>query len=138
MAELWAVTSAHSYISLKYEEDHDWFYIKWSGHIHPDDVVAVAKMYLDLQQQKRCSKLLNDKSDVTGEWEDANDWLQFEWMPQATEMGLQFLAMVLSRDMHDLTTAQDLQRRISPNCQVALFNDISSAMHWLTASESTK
>ncbi|MBC3541455.1 hypothetical protein ACFSC6_15575 [Rufibacter sediminis] len=138
MADVWAVTSAHSYISLKYEDERDWFYIKWNGHINSDDVIATAKYYLQQQEERRCPKLLSDKSEVTGEWEEANDWLQYEWMPQVEQTGLKYLAMVLSRDMHDLSTAQDLKRRISPACKVALFYDIASAIRWLSAPEPSK
>jgi hypothetical protein len=135
MAELWTVKSAHSCISLEYVKEQDWFYVKWSGHINPDDVVAVAQKYLEIQQEKRCPKLLNDKSEVTGEWEEANNWLQYEWMPQVQETGLQYCALVLSRDMHDQTTAQDLQRRLSAYCKVALFCDLASAQQWLVTPE---
>ncbi|KAA3439184.1 hypothetical protein [Rufibacter hautae] len=131
MAELWAVTSAHSYISIKYEEEQDWFYVKWCGHINSDDVVTVAQTYLELQKEKRCPKLLNDKSEVTGEWEEANDWLEYEWKPDLEETGLVYMAMVLSRDMHDLVAAQDLQRRLSSLINVSLFYDLATAKAWL-------
>ncbi|ALI97993.1 hypothetical protein [Rufibacter tibetensis] len=133
MNNKWEVCSAHSNISLEYVSEQDWFYVKWSGHIHPDDVVAAATKFLELQQEKRCPKLLNDKSEVTGEWEEANDWLEYEWMPQVEKLGLQYLALVLSRDMHDLSTAQNLQRRVSNLCQVGLFNDVPSAQEWLSS-----
>ncbi|WP_210487043.1 hypothetical protein [Rufibacter aurantiacus] len=135
MAELWAVTSAHSFISIKYEEEQDWFYVKWSGHINSDDVVTVAKTYLNLQKEMHCPRLLNDKSDVTGEWEEANDWLEFEWKPDLAETGLKYMAMVLSRDMHDQAAARDLQRRLSSNIIVSLFHDLATAKAWLANPE---
>ncbi|WP_181305882.1 hypothetical protein [Rufibacter sp. XAAS-G3-1] len=137
MAELWTVKSAHSCISLEYVKEQDWFYLKWSGHINSDEVVAVAQTYLELQQEKRCPKLLNDKSEVTGEWEEANYWLQFEWMPQVEQTGLQYLALVLSHDMHDQTSSQELQRRLSSVCSVALFCDLAAATQWLSGPKPT-
>ncbi|WP_207435826.1 hypothetical protein [Sabulibacter ruber] len=133
MANIWAVNSAHSYISVEYVAEHDWFYVKWSGHINPDDVVKAANTYLKLQEEKRCAKLLNDKSEVTGDWQEANDWLQYDWMPQVSEAGLKYFAMVLSRDLHDLAPAQDLQQRLAPICTVELFRDLASAEQWLDA-----
>ncbi|GGK66989.1 hypothetical protein ACD591_02950 [Rufibacter glacialis] len=137
MANIWAVTSAHSYISLAFEEDQDWVYVKWSGHIDADDVVAAATTYLTVQQEKRFPKLLNDKSEVTGEWEGANDWLEFDWMPQVETTGLKYFALVLSRDMHGLVTAQDLKRRLGDRCQVGLFYDLPSAQEWLASFATT-
>ncbi|WP_205502984.1 hypothetical protein [Rufibacter psychrotolerans] len=131
MTNIWAVNSEHSYTKVEYVAEHDWFYIKWSGHINPDDVVKTAETYLTLQRERRCPKVLNDKSEVTGDWEEANDWLEYEWLPQVKETGLQYFAMVLARDLHDLGPAQDLQRRLSSSCVIELFRELSAAQQWL-------
>ena len=48
---------------------------KWQGYITADDVVAAATAYLSIIKNAPCSKLLNDKSDVSGDWIEANSWL---------------------------------------------------------------
>jgi hypothetical protein len=68
---------------------------------------------------------------VTGDWQEANDWLQYEWLPQIMETGRRYFAMVLSRDMPDQDSAQDLQQRLSSCCNVRLFDDLSEAREWL-------
>lgn len=132
MADLWAVNSEHSYISITYVEEQDYFYVKWNGHINSDDVVLGAETYLRLQQEKRCPRLLNDKSEVTGDWIEANDWLEYDWMPKSTEAGLRYFAMVLPHALYSLATAQDLQNRLSTFMEVAMFRDLTSAQEWIT------
>ncbi|AKQ47661.1 hypothetical protein TH63_11605 [Rufibacter radiotolerans] len=122
---------------MEYQQEHDCIYIKWEGHISAENVVEVAEKYLTLQRVMRCPKLLNDKRDVTGDWEEANDWLQYEWLPQVLETGLQYFAFVLPRDLHDLATAQDLERRLANTIKVGLFYDAGTAEQWLDSFESS-
>lgn len=133
MAAQWDILNAHAHISLEHVAEREWFYVKWSGHINLDDVVTVARFYLELQRGRNASKLLNDKSDVTGDWEEANDWLEYEWLPQAQEIGLQFMALVVSRDLHDLVPAQNIEKRFGSTCEVRLFREVKAAEQWLNS-----
>ena len=137
MAICWVVSNAHSQVSMEYQPEHDWFYVKWGGHILAETVVEVSEKYMKLQEVKHCPKVLNDKSEVTGDWEEANDWLQYEWLPKVIETGLRYFAMVLPRHLHDLATAQDLERRLSLNLKVRLFYEIDAAERWLDSFQST-
>ncbi len=131
MAATWEIKNLHAQIRIEHYPHKDFFYIKWCGHINSEDTIAVAKKYLELQQSFHCPKILNDKSDVTGDWAEANDWLEYEWLPLAVAAGLRYFSMVVSRDLHDLAPAQDLQKRFSPDCEVKLFRDLTQAKEWL-------
>ncbi len=127
-------------IQLKNQQDNvfvtitqkpDYIEAKWQGHITAEDVITAAKVYLDFVKKHRCPKLLNDKTDVTGDWEDANDWLEFEWLPQAIEAGLRFMAHVYSQNIFSRLSARDLIERVSPQLLMQNFYERQSAIDWL-------
>lgn len=106
-------------------------YAKWSGHITADDVIQAAKTYLEYIREHPCSKLLNDKSGVTGDWQDANDWLEYEWLPAAYKAGLRCLAHIYSYSMFSQLSARDLRNRIAPPLLMKNFMDFKSAEKWV-------
>ncbi len=131
MVNIWKLTLPHVQITLEHVPEKDWIYIKYCGHLNAADVIAAAERELELQKELRVPKILNDKSEVTGDWEEANDWLEYEWLPIATANGLRYFSMVLSRDLHDLGPAQDLEKRFPPICQAKLFRNPNQAAAWL-------
>lgn len=104
---------------------------KWSGHITADDVVTAAQVYLALLEKTPVSKLLNDKTDASGDWSEANDWLEFEWMPKAIQAGLRCLAHVYSSNMFSRLSARDLYQRLTPSISIQNFSDREAAEAWL-------
>lgn len=135
MAGIWKLDLTHVQIIFEHVPEKDWIYIKYCGHIHAEDIIATAQKQLELQRRFHCPKILNDKSDVTGDWEDANDYLEFEWLPLVTANGLRYFSMVLSRDLHDLAPARDLERRFPAGCEARLFRNVEQAADWLESME---
>ncbi|WP_245539662.1 hypothetical protein [Pontibacter roseus] len=109
----------------------DYLEAKWTGHITADDVVSAAQVHLELLRNGCHPKLLNDKSEVTGDWQDANDWLEFEWLPKAFASGLRCMAHVFSENMFSRLAAIDLQKRITPELCMENFNEREAAETWL-------
>lgn len=103
----------------------------WTGHITADDVVTAAKLFEKLLQKTPCPALLNDKSEVTGDWAEANDWLEFEWLPQVLQAGLRCLAHIYSDNMFSCLSARDLQQRVTPTLKMQNFNNRLHAEVWL-------
>ena len=104
---------------------------KWVGHITADDVITTAQVYLLLLQKTALPKLLNNKTDASGDWSEANDWLEFEWLPKAIGAGLRSLAHVYSNNMFSRLSARDLYLRLTPNINMRNFSDLESARAWL-------
>lgn len=109
------------------------FYIeaKWFGHINADDVITAAKVYLELIKRHPNAKLLNDKTEASGDWTDANDWLEYEWLPQAMGAGLKCYAHIYSENMFSKLSARDLYLRIIPELYMENFLKRKDAEHWL-------
>ncbi|PRY16518.1 hypothetical protein CLV24_101364 [Pontibacter ummariensis] len=106
---------------------------KWSGHLTADDVITASKVYLALLRNSDSPKLLNDKTGATGDWSEANDWLEFEWFPKAVKAGLRCVAHVYSNNMFSMLSARDLYTRSIPDLQTYNFQDRSAAEEWLLA-----
>lgn len=105
---------------------------KWFGHITAGDVVTASKVYLALLQTYPCpGKMLNDKSLVSGDWSEANDWLEFEWLPQALQAGLRIVAHVYASNMFSRLSARDLYLRVTPRLQMQNFNNRKEGLRWL-------
>jgi hypothetical protein len=104
---------------------------KWQGHITADDVICAAQAYLELILLAPCPYLLNDKSDVTGDWQEANDWLQYEWLPKVKQAGLRCLAHVYSQNMFSKLAARELEERLYPDLHMKNFYERSKAEAWL-------
>ena len=104
---------------------------KWQGHITADDVIKAATSFIGYLQEHPCQKLLNDKSEVTGDWQDANDWLEFEWLPTVYAAGLRCLAHVYSHSMFSQLSARDLRGRVMPPLLMNNFLDFETAEKWL-------
>lgn len=123
------------YVTIQRKQDY--IEAKWQGHITADDVVCAAQAFLELLREDPCSKLLNDKSEVTGDWQEANDWLQFEWLPQVLGAGLRYMAHVYSFSMFSKLAARDLEERITPQLSMKNFYERRLAVEWLLEQDDT-
>lgn len=119
------------YVTLYQRENY--IEAKWAGHITASNVVTACKAYLEIVERHSCRGLLNDKTDVTGDWAEANDWLEFEWTPRSMRAGLRCLAHVYSNNMFSRLSARDLYMRLQPRLDMQNFFDRESALSWLQA-----
>lgn len=115
----------------------DYIEARWYGHIVAENVVTAAHVYLALMQKTPKSKLLNDKTEATGDWTEANDWLEFEWLPKAVQSGLRCMAYVYSNNMFSRLSARDLLQRLTSSISIQHFNDPALAEDWLLSCHAT-
>lgn len=118
-------------VYVKIQRRKKYIEAKWQGHITADDVICAAQAYLELIRAAPCPYLLNDKSDVTGDWQEANDWLQFEWLPNVKQAGLRYMAHVYSQNMFSKIAARELEERVFPELHLRNFYERSKAEAWL-------
>jgi hypothetical protein len=117
------------YLMLSFKKDY--IESKWFGHITADNIITGAKVYLELIKKVPNSKLLNNKLEASGDWDEANDWLEYEWLPLAKEAGLRCFAHVYSADLFSRLSSRDLYLRIVPNIDIENFLSHSEAEKWL-------
>ena len=83
-------------------------YATWTGYVNVNNVKAGCLLGLDLIKETNCPYIINDNTDLIGPWQQANEWIQETWMPQAIEAGLRYMAHITSADIFGKLSAQDL------------------------------
>jgi hypothetical protein len=83
---------------LSYEQEHDWLRATWRRYVDPEEARRGAEVYLQHAASRPCPLLLNDNSELRGPWFDSLDWLAEVWVPQASRLGLRYVAHVLQAD----------------------------------------
>lgn len=131
------VVNAQGEHFLTITQREQYVYAKWKGHISADEVVKGAKTFLEFLYSHPNQKLLNDKSDVTGDWQDANDWIEFDWLPKIYAAGLRCLAHIYSYSLFSQLSANDLQKRIEPLFPMKNFMDFDAAEEWLNTCDTS-
>jgi hypothetical protein len=104
---------------------------QWFGNLTSESVIAGGKACLLGMQQVRPALVLNDKSVATGDWTEAMDWLEYEWLPLAQQYGMRAFAYVFSPDMHNQLAALEFFTRVRPHVAIKLFYDGDTAHAWL-------
>ena|SRR5688572_7322385 len=123
----------HVIVTLSYDTEHDLIYADWQNHLTANEVIMAGEKYLELIEKFPCSRLLSDKSKVTGDWSDANDWLEYSWIPDAINAGLTCFAYILSEDIYNRLSGLDLYKRLSGELKFDLFSNPKNAIEWLAS-----
>jgi hypothetical protein len=77
----------------------DLLHIRWQGHLTADTVVLGATAMLHLFAGRPLpARLFSNHRAVTGEWNDALPWLQYEWLPAVRERGIYRVAHLLAHN----------------------------------------
>lgn len=128
-----ALTDAHGnpIAELLHTPAHHLLYVRWYGNLTGPEVKHVAEEALLVQADRRYPLLLNDKSHATGDWTEAMDWLEYEWLPQAIQGGMQAIAYVFSPDMHNQLSSIDFFERVRQHLPIQMFYNVPTAWQWL-------
>lgn len=122
-----------SSITIAHDLCNQWLYIDWKGPQNEQSVRAGCEQVLTFLRLTKCQKILNDNTNVTGDWQEASRWIGEEFIRSLAEAGLRYLAWVyspnyLSRRAVDSTLA-------FVTCpMVVSFEDLASAYTWLRES----
>ncbi|GAA4007659.1 hypothetical protein GCM10022408_19590 [Hymenobacter fastidiosus] len=114
---------------LVFDEANSWIHAIWRGYVDPQEAYRGAAGFLAAMQTLRCPYLLNDNSQVQGPWFDSVEWLRLVWGPRAAQLGLRYIAHVMSPPQ--LGEATLGQQYFGKDLQLQLFDDVASAEEWL-------
>lgn len=120
-----------TYISIEYNHIDDWMYVNWKGYQNYDSVVAGCEKMLELMKEHACYRILNDNTQVEGQWSAAAKWGAEYWFPALREAGLRWFAWIYSpRMLGRLSTDKTLNLAENPD-YIQVFDDIDLAKDWL-------
>ncbi|MGI4864355.1 MAG: hypothetical protein ACRYFZ_10570 [Janthinobacterium lividum] len=122
--------------TLTFDEPQGWLRATWSGQINTHDAMSGARNYLTQVGSLQCRYLLNDNRALHGPWFDSTEWLERAWLPQATELGLRYIAHVVQADTHsDILTLVSLTP-LAGLVELQVFDDVAAAEEWLRSCQS--
>lgn len=119
----------HSTCALSYNEQEGWIQAVWRGYVDPVEATRGAEAYLQRAAQVPCAFLLNDNSRLSGPWFESLDWLTNIWVPQASRLGLRYVAHTLQADRQHDVLSLHVFRELPFELQI--FKDLNDACHWL-------
>ena len=121
--------SDHSTCALSYDETERWLRPTWRGYVDPSEAQRGAEAYLQYAVKKASAFFLNDNTQLRGPWFDSLDWLAEVWVPQASHLGLRYVAHVLQADRHSDIVPAHLPAEVPFELQI--FQDLEDAQQWL-------
>ncbi|OWP63237.1 hypothetical protein CDA63_10305 [Hymenobacter amundsenii] len=124
-------TNGKPLVDIQHSPERGLVYVQWFGNLTSREVVQVARSYLDIQTKLHNPLLLNDKRLATGDWSEAMEWLEYEWLPACIHAGLRTIAYVFSPDMHNQLASLDFYERVQQHLHLKLFYDMPAALQWL-------
>ena len=108
-----------------------WLRATWRGFVDMQEALRGADNYLRALQELRNPCLLNDNAELRGPWFDSVEWLERVWMPQATGLGLRYVAHVVQADaLSDIITVH-FDRGAAGALELQIFQQRAEAEEWL-------
>jgi PAS domain S-box-containing protein len=124
-----------SQIRIDYNQQDKSLEVDWIGFHNIDSVKKGCFIMLDLLKKNNCSKVLNDNTNVLGNWSEAADWGGTFWFPEMQKAGLQFFAWVYSHSTFSKLAAHKSLDVMVGNITTQFFTDTEDAKEWLKSIE---
>jgi hypothetical protein len=118
-------------LTISYDYVDDWLYLDWHGNLDDDTVMAGALKVLELLQQERCAKVLNDNAGITGLWADAAKWGSDVFFPQLHDAGCRYFSWVYSPERYSQLSAELAVQQTAAGIIFMTFRDLATAAEWL-------
>ena len=113
------------------QEPDGWLRATWRGFVDMAEALRGADNYLRTLQTLHNPCLLNDNVALMGPWFDSIEWLERVWMPQATQLGLRYVAHVVQADsLSDILTVR-FNRGAAGALELQIFEQVAEAEAWL-------
>ncbi|HET9054168.1 MAG TPA: hypothetical protein VFM90_08350 [Cyclobacteriaceae bacterium] len=117
-----------SNISISLDSKTNTLICTWIGPQNEEALRQAGAKIKELFIAHNCTKILNDNTQVVGEWNHSTQWARNEWFPQMIRLGLKKFAWVLALD----TVAQISAYWVSPGIHIVkTFISTEDAFKWL-------
>lgn len=124
----------HIFAKMEYDPPHNMIITQWIGHQDEERVRQWGPLFVEMLRQHGASKLLNDSREVTGSWDEVNDYLAYTLAPQALAAGLQCFAHVVPAGLDGKMSIVDLHRKLGDRLKMKVFLSEEEAITWLDSS----
>jgi PAS domain S-box-containing protein len=120
-----------SFIEIFYDPEHKYMETNWVGFQNVDTVKAGCMEMLKILKCNNCFKVLNDNSEVKGNWSEAADWAGEVWFPMMEAAGLKLFAWIYSPSTFSALSAKRSVDVKVGNVITQFFTGREDALDWL-------
>lgn len=117
-----------SNITINRDPETNILFCTWIGKQNEKVLKQSGAKMKELFIEHKCTRILNDNTQVIGTWDHSTQWVTNEWFPGMIEIGLKKFAWVLATDVY----AQVSAYRVSPGIDIIkTFISKEEALKWL-------
>ncbi len=119
------------YVQIRYNAEADQLEARWFGYQALETVERGGLKILELLKENRAGKLLNDNTDVLGNWSEASEWVALDLLPKMEAAGLKYIGWVQSRSAFSRLSAQKTADLAKVDIEMSFFSERMAAEAWL-------
>lgn len=120
-----------SKITIVYDQEHQRMEVDWTGFQHLDSVQHGCMLMLDYLVKNQCDRIVNENTNVLGNWSDAVDWVGNDWFPMMEKAGLKYFAHLFSPSTFSQLSAKKSIDIMAGIITTQYFTDMASAREWI-------
>lgn len=120
-----------SFLEVNYNEHKKMLEARWLGYQDYDSVKKGCLIILDMMVKNKCSDVLNDNSNVIGNWSEAVDWAGLVWFPEMEKNGLKHFAWIYSPSTFSKLSANKIFDITRKTPSIKFFTDKQEGMEWI-------
>lgn len=122
------ILSVEKNLEIGYNTAHHYIHCNWIGFQNKDSIMKSGEKILELLTKKKCNKVLNDNTRVTGPWQEAAEWTASNWFPRMEAAGLKHFSWIFSPNIFAELSAIKATPKTGV---VSSFSDYDEAEKWL-------
>ncbi|MDB5005145.1 MAG: hypothetical protein JWQ34_3370 [Mucilaginibacter sp.] len=120
-----------SKITINYIKEFGRMEVDWTGFQDMESVKHGCLLMLDYLTNTRCDRIVNDNTNVQGNWSDAVEWVGNEWFPMMEKAGLKYFAHLFSPSTFSQLSAKKSIDIMAGIITTQYFTDIELAREWI-------
>ncbi len=122
------ILSAEKNLEIGYNTKYGYLHCNWIGFQNKESIMKSGDLILQFLTQKKCAKVLNDNTLVSGPWQEAAEWTATVWFPSMEKAGLKHFAWVFSPNIFAELSA----KKATPKSGVVTsFESLGQAEKWI-------
>lgn len=120
-----------TYVAIELNPKDNWIYVNWRGYQNYESVLAGCEKIREFMNATACYRILNDNTQVEGQWSSAAKWVAETWFPALRQDGLQCFAWVYSSSILSRLSSDKTLKHANQPDYIHTFDDIEAAQDWL-------
>ncbi|AII50622.1 MULTISPECIES: SpoIIAA family protein [Hymenobacter] len=119
---------------IYHSPEHNYLLAEWRGHHDSESARLGCQRLLQEVYKTGSKRLLNDSSEVFGEWKELAAWIGATFIPQLQQAGIEAIAWVNAMDWPARScVASSVHHTPHPVVTIFDFDQLEEARHWLQA-----